>query len=324
MSWSDREVVLTKKKNQTDSKITAEEELNLKKLQFMTTKLNEVVEKWDREIKKKCQVVEGVKRNYDDCEDRILLDDLQKSLEQESEFSFQISKEQTDTFKIIFSNSIYNYRMSNNEESGVQIFKIGLIYPKSVIESKIIQTLGSANSVNIVPLIWQGGTIILLIFIGYYMFYTITTFISFSFDKLVRVFRNAENNKRISMNDEDFIDQPYEIKMTFSSFQTVKSTFDQASQAFDTGNDVDALIKYSVGLNFYEMVNNWMFAGIIANNLANIYLQNGKFDKSLEFYEKSIRYGNRRGMDQQIILSRKMNMVQAVSFYIKHIKYEQW
>lgn len=108
--------------------------------------------------------------------------------------------------------------------------------------------------------------------VGYVMFLRTSVFISQSLDKLNNIFKGVLDGKKVSVNDEEFLDNPKEIKETFSCFQTIKSTFDQAVQAFDTGNNTDALIKYSVGLRFYERVNNYAFAGIICNNIANIYL----------------------------------------------------
>jgi hypothetical protein len=98
--------------------------------------------------------------------------------------------------------------MPNDVDNDIQIFKLGLLYPSSVIEKNILSTLTQAQSVNIVSIIWQVGSIIILISIGYYIFYIIIVFISESLDKLVRVFRRAEEANIIDLNDEEFIDHP--------------------------------------------------------------------------------------------------------------------
>lgn len=95
-------------------------------------------------------------------------------------------------------------------------------------------------------------------------------------------------------------------------------------QAFDTGNNTDALIKYSVGLRFYEKVNNLNFAGIICNNIANIYLQQGDMRRSFEYYEKSINYGMNKSVNKQVIISRKQNMAKAlIAYFYKKKKLDQ-
>ena len=83
------------------------------------------------------------------------------------------------------------------------------------------------------------------------------------------------------------------------------------------------MIKYSVGLRFYERVNNYIFAGIICNNIANIYLQQGDFRRSLEYYEKSINFGNHKALKKHIIISRKQNMAKALVAYFYKKKKEE-
>lgn len=171
ISWNTKLLKL-KNEQQLDSQAFSPAKLKiLRRLESMTKDVNLLVKNWDSRIKSKCQILDGVKKGYKDCDDQIQLDDEQVAVEKDV-WSFKVNDTQTDKFKIAFSTAFYTYRMIDGKDSQIELFKFGLISPSSFIENEIVKTLQFTGHENLISIIWQTVATLALLIVGFYAFYT--------------------------------------------------------------------------------------------------------------------------------------------------------
>lgn len=131
-------------------------------------------------------------------------------------------------YKVVFSSAVFrNTAWKSQEKQSIVIFKLGLMYPLGLMQESLINPISTQiNSRINIQAIVQVIIVAMLIPVVYYMFLRTSIFFSESLDKLNTIFKGILDGKKLAANDEEFLDNPREVRETFSCFQTIKSTFD--------------------------------------------------------------------------------------------------
>ena len=122
----------------------------------------------------------------------------------------------------------------------------------------------------------------------------------------------APKLKKLEFQMDEYTNDCYEVRNVHKSFSKLRISFNQALKAFKSGNSAEALLKYSLALNLYISVNNFSAAGIICNNMGNIYLQMNSIDIAIQKYKEAVEMWDKSGSgDISSRITRKMNLALA-------------
>lgn len=332
-SWEDSEIkkkkdcdIIQRKYDTTFSGLSPGQKADLKKeldlcinqynrFKQITDKLDLSIKEWDGEIDEKCKA-----QNYQSKDTKYT--QCSNFLKFESTKLYIYNNNTSDEFSIVFSNGIFQYRSNNNIDKDIKVFKIAFIYPSGAIHKRFTDKFDYKTEFGWLVAL-QIAAIVIVGTLLTRVFYLSSKRISISLNKLIHVFKITGSKNTVGIKAEEFMEEPKEVKDLCLSFFLVKNIFEEASLAFDSGNQTDALIKYSVGLNFYERVNNYVIAGIISNNIGNIHYNFKRYNQAIEKYERSIKYASMKNLPYTVTLSRKMNLVTAILGKLDEMKLEE-
>ena len=277
---------------------------------------NRYIEDWNNDIDRRCQnptVLDSDKERYTNCNE----------VDIESGFhTMVINASTSNEIKAIFANCNFRYTDQDNRDKNIPLFKIGLIYPYGLIHNKTKSIRDENANDTYVLIVVYAISIIIAAIIFLNLYYVTAKNLCISLNQLVYVFSldEDESGKKFDVRAEHFMGSPQDVKDVFASFSLVKNIFEDATQAFELGNQTDALIKYSVALNLYTKIKNYKLAGIISNNIGNIHYNFKRFDFAIENYERAIQYAEELKQPYAVILRRKINLTICLGAYLNFLK----
>lgn len=221
---------------------------------------------------------------------------------------------QIDNIKIgiTFGDGNYVYKKANGQMDTTTILKIGIVFPAEMLRTTKLKedVARHLKHLTYLQLICMASVIL----IGTLILRYFSERICSSLDNLVQTFKNIESNPRYEYKDDAFLNDCSEVSEVYSSFLLLKKSFDEAFDAFKSGNQTESLLKYSMALSLYKKVNNYGLAGIICNNIGNIHLNSGKIEEAIRMYEQAIHYAEKLdgSKNQNSLIMRKMNLALAL------------
>lgn len=147
-------------------------------------------------------------------------------------------------------------------------------------------------------------------------------YISRSLDLLLYLLVQVES-KNETKRCKEIKDRPEEVYQLYFSYLRTRNVITGAFQAKETGNETEALLKYSLAYKLFNHVNNYRAAGIIQNNMGNINYNIDRNEECIRNYEMAIELFEKHYLDylsetvneqdlKQIRIKRKLNLVNGI------------